>query len=165
MKELNMKPEEIANLVVLSREKGYAIVIPQDSLYLVSKAFQKQLAHRDAQIAALTADNRNYSELLQYHIDRQAKAEAQLAELDKQMPVGTVTANSDNDSIAIIDSVIPVGTELFLRPVPPAPVKLPSLKQAISGERYVWSDGVCNYQQDVIEILKAAGVIVEVADE
>ena len=56
MKELNMKPEEIANLVVLSREKGYAIVIPQDSLYLVSKAFQKQLAHRDAQIAALTAD-------------------------------------------------------------------------------------------------------------
>ncbi|WP_312265120.1 hypothetical protein [Mixta calida] len=122
MKELNMKPEEIANLVVLSREKGYAIVIPQDSLYLVSKAFQKQLAHRDAQIAALTADNRNYSELLQYHIDRQAKAEAQLAELDKQMPVGTVTANSDNDSIAIIDSVIPVGTELFLRPVPPAPV-------------------------------------------
>jgi len=90
---------------------------------------------------------------------------AQVAELAKQEPAGTVTANSDNDSIAIIDSVIPVGTELFLRPAPPAPVKLPSLKQTISGERYVWSDGVYNYQQDVIEILKAAGVVVEVADE
>lgn len=53
MKELNMKPEEIANLVVLSREKGYAIVIPQDSLYLVSKA----LKERGEQIAALTAEN------------------------------------------------------------------------------------------------------------
>mgnify|MGYP001110079785 CR=1 FL=1 len=56
MKELNMKPEEIANLVVLSREKGYAIVIPQDSLYLVSKAFQKQLAQRDAQITAIESE-------------------------------------------------------------------------------------------------------------
>lgn len=33
------------------------------------------------QMAALTADNRNYSELLQYHIDRQAKAEGQVAAL------------------------------------------------------------------------------------
>ena len=55
--------------------------------------------------------------------------------------------------------------ELFTRAAPPAPVKLPSLKQTISGERYTWSDGVYNYQQDVIGILKAAGVVVEVADE
>jgi len=54
---------------------------------------------------------------------------------------------------------------LSLTAAPPAPVKLPSLKQTISGERYTWSDGVYNYQQDVIGILKAAGVVVEVADE
>lgn len=38
-----------------------------------------------AENAALSADNRNYSELLQYHIDRQAKAEAQLAQRDAQI--------------------------------------------------------------------------------
>lgn len=54
MKEVNMKPEEIANLVVLSREKGYAIIIPQDALYLVSKAFQKLISQRDTQIAKLS---------------------------------------------------------------------------------------------------------------
>ena len=52
MKELNMKPEEIANLVVLSREKGYAMIIPVDALYLVSKA----LKERDAQIAPVDAE-------------------------------------------------------------------------------------------------------------
>lgn len=40
-------------------------------------------------------------------------------------------------------------------------VKLPSLKQTDSGERYVWSDGVYNYHQDVIEAIKAAGGEVE----
>lgn len=37
-------------------------------------------------------------------------------------------------------------------------VKLPSLKQTESGERYVWSDGVFNYRCDVVEILRAAGI-------
>lgn len=40
-------------------------------------------------------------------------------------------------------------------------VKLPSLKQTESGERYVWSDGVHNFKSDVIEVLRAAGVTVE----
>ncbi|MGC8425007.1 hypothetical protein ACP3S8_09380 [Mixta calida] len=87
MKELNMKPEEIANLVVLSREKGYAIVIPQDSLYLVSKAFQKQLAHRDAQIAAL--DER----LIRYAGIATARAE-HVAEQEKQIAALTTDANA-----------------------------------------------------------------------
>lgn len=37
-------------------------------------------------------------------------------------------------------------------------VKLPSLKQTESGERYVWSDGIFNYRTDAIEILRAAGI-------
>lgn len=37
-------------------------------------------------------------------------------------------------------------------------VKLPSLKQSVSGERYVWSDGVFNFKADVIAVLHAAGI-------
>ena len=41
-------------------------------------------------------------------------------------------------------------------------VKLPDLRQIVSGDRYVWSDGVYNYSQDVKAILAAAGIKVEV---
>ena len=44
-------------------------------------------------------------------------------------------------------------------------VKLPSLKQTESGERYVWSDGVYNYQQDVVEALAAAGISMKIEGE
>lgn len=40
-------------------------------------------------------------------------------------------------------------------------VELPSLKQIDSGERYVWSDGVFNFKEDVIESLIAAGIKVK----
>ncbi|EPO8218921.1 ead/Ea22-like family protein [Klebsiella pneumoniae] len=41
-------------------------------------------------------------------------------------------------------------------------VKLPDLRQIVSGDRYVWSDGVYNYNQDVKVALAAAGIKVEV---
>ncbi|EQB9297863.1 ead/Ea22-like family protein [Klebsiella pneumoniae] len=41
-------------------------------------------------------------------------------------------------------------------------VKLPDLRQIVSGDRYVWSDGVYNYSQDVKVALTAAGIKVEV---
>ncbi|HAT1623409.1 TPA: ead/Ea22-like family protein [Klebsiella oxytoca] len=37
-------------------------------------------------------------------------------------------------------------------------VKLPDLRQIVSGDRYVWSDGVFNYSQDVKAALTAAGI-------
>ncbi|MDN6833669.1 MAG: hypothetical protein L0L75_07995 [Enterobacterales bacterium] len=40
-------------------------------------------------------------------------------------------------------------------------VVLPSLKQIDSGERYVWSDGVFNFKEDVIESLIATGIKVK----
>lgn len=43
-------------------------------------------------------------------------------------------------------------------------VKLPDLRQIVSGDRYVWSDGVFNYSQDVKEILTAAGIKWELSD-
>ncbi|MCP6771213.1 ead/Ea22-like family protein [Klebsiella pneumoniae] len=41
-------------------------------------------------------------------------------------------------------------------------VKLPDLRQIVSGDRYVWSDGVYNYSQDIKVALTAAGIKVEV---
>ncbi|WP_406946581.1 hypothetical protein [Klebsiella quasipneumoniae] len=40
-------------------------------------------------------------------------------------------------------------------------VKLPDLRRIVSGDRYVWSDGVYNYSQDVKVVLAAAGIKVE----
>lgn len=40
-------------------------------------------------------------------------------------------------------------------------VKLPDLRQIVSGDRYVWSDGVYNYSQDVKVALATAGIKVE----
>ena len=37
-------------------------------------------------------------------------------------------------------------------------VKLPDLRQIVSGDRYVWSDGVYNYSQDVKAELTAKGI-------
>lgn len=37
-------------------------------------------------------------------------------------------------------------------------VKLPDLRQIVSGDRYVWSDGVFNYSQDVKSALTAAAI-------
>ncbi len=37
-------------------------------------------------------------------------------------------------------------------------VKLPDLRQVVSGDRYVWSDGVFNYSQDVKSELTAKGI-------
>nr|WP_239612324.1 hypothetical protein [Klebsiella pneumoniae] len=41
-------------------------------------------------------------------------------------------------------------------------VKLPDLRQIVSGDRYVWSDGVYNYSQDVKVALAIAGIKVVV---
>ncbi|HBT0102703.1 ead/Ea22-like family protein [Klebsiella pneumoniae] len=41
-------------------------------------------------------------------------------------------------------------------------VKLPDLRQIVSGDRYAWSDGVYNYSQDVKVVLADAGIKVEV---
>lgn len=40
-------------------------------------------------------------------------------------------------------------------------VKLPDLRQIVSGDRYAWSDGIFNYSQDVKAILADAGIKVE----
>ncbi len=41
------------------------------------------------------------------------------------------------------------------------PVRLPDTRQSVSGDRYQWSDGVFNYKQDAIAMLRADGFTVE----
>lgn len=67
-------------------------ILSADQLDGIAAAFQA--LEQRAEVAE--ADNSNYSELLSYHIDRQAKVEAKLAELEKQGPV----AYTDNEQIA-----------------------------------------------------------------
>lgn len=40
------------------------------------------------------------------------------------------------------------------------PVRLPDLRQCVSGDRYQWSDGVHNYRQDAIATLREQGFTV-----
>lgn len=41
------------------------------------------------------------------------------------------------------------------------PVRLPDTRQSVSGDRYQWSDGVFNYKQDAIALLREQGFTVE----
>lgn len=41
------------------------------------------------------------------------------------------------------------------------PIKLPDLRKEVSGERYVWSDGLYNYRTDLVQMLKEQGHKVE----
>ncbi|HAC6540089.1 TPA_asm: hypothetical protein GNC57_000843 [Salmonella enterica subsp. salamae serovar 48:d:z6] len=40
-------------------------------------------------------------------------------------------------------------------------IELPSLKRVDTGERYVWSDGVFNFKEDIRESIRAAGIKVK----
>jgi hypothetical protein len=41
------------------------------------------------------------------------------------------------------------------------PIKLPDLRRSVSGDRYVWSDGVYNYRCDLTEMLIKQGYKVD----
>ncbi len=59
-----------------------------------------------------------------------------------------------------LDGII-TAAEKRIAKLEPRTVKLPDLRQIVSGDRYVWSDGVYNYSQDVKVALAAAGIKVE----
>lgn len=102
-----------------------------------------------------------------YEVRQMARA---LLEITNQVPVG-ITDRLEIRCLARgeMANVMPLnyqgvdeGDEVYLYTGPQAVVvKLPSLKQADSGERYVWSDGVYNFKQDVIAALSAAGIKIE----
>lgn len=84
------------------------------------------LGHADAQMLRealsdlnrLVVDVQNYSEMLRYHIDRQAKAENELADLKKQEPFCVVVKNNGSVSVELLNGCADGEFELFARPVP-----------------------------------------------
>lgn len=69
---------------------------------------------------------------------------------------GMQMTSISNDAITALEAAEKRIAELESRAV-----KLPDLRQIVSGDRYVWSDGVYNYSQDVKVALAAAGIKVE----
>ncbi|HDS5969103.1 ead/Ea22-like family protein [Klebsiella pneumoniae] len=68
--------------------------------------------------------------------------------------------NSNNELIALLSQALCKQADR-IDELESRTVKLPDLRQIVSGDRYVWSDGVYNYSQDVKVALAAAGIKVE----
>ena len=104
-----------------------------------------------------------------YHFDQQADRIAELdteleREREKTRRVMSRIAELEESHAQVIQSRDHYKrmTEEGLKQLAEArTVKLPDLRQIVSGDRYVWSDGVYNYSQDVKVVLAAAGIKVE----
>lgn len=71
--------------------------------------------------------------------------------------VGNALLERENHHVDLVGKLAERIAELESRTV-----KLPDLRQIVSGDRYVWPDGVYNYSQDVKVALAIAGIKVEV---
>ncbi|MDA5066506.1 hypothetical protein PGH51_11105 [Klebsiella pneumoniae] len=83
------------------------------------------------------------------------KAQQCITEL-KSGKVGNALLERENHHVEVVGKLTERIAKLESRTV-----KLPDLRQIVSGDRYVWSDGVYNYSQDVKVALAAAGIKVE----
>ena len=82
-----------------------------------------------------------------------------IAEIDDKPTRDYVAIASPANVLALIESL--EKAQQRIAELESRTVKLPDLRQIVSGDRYVWSDGVYNYSQDVKVALAAAGIKVE----
>lgn len=87
-------------------------------------------------------------------VEELEKAQQRIVELDRK--------NCELDSLTQRWAVERAENADHIAALESRTVKLPDLRQIVSGDRYVWSDGVYNYSQDVKVALAAAGIKVEV---
>lgn len=110
----------------------------------VSGAFHRQLAGggvgKDAEFIAAA----NPAVVLELLAELEAK-DKRIAELEAEIT-------------NIVDSYAETVAELRAKMA--TPVRLPDTRNSVSGDRYQWSDGVFNYKQDAIAMLRAAGFTV-----
>ena len=90
-----------------------------------------------------TRDLKELVEALEKAQQRIAELDIKNCELDSLTQRWAVERAENADRIAELES---------------RAVKLPDLRQIVSGDRYVWYDGVYNYSQDVKVALTAAGI-------
>ena len=79
-----------------------------------------------------------------------------IAEIDDKPTRDYVAIASPANVLALIESL--EKAQQRIAELESRTVKLPDLRQIVSGDRYVWSDGVYNYSQDVKVALAAAGI-------
>ncbi|MBC5155766.1 hypothetical protein H8K37_00345 [Klebsiella pneumoniae] len=116
---------------------------------------RQRLANAEHQLymAELAKHNLKASRKAQFRKRRAAeKRIAELEEAEQKLCAANVTLDARAE---LAERQL---AELESRPVT---VKLPDLRQVVSGDRYVWSDGVFNYSQDVKAELTAKGIKVE----
>ena len=128
---------------------------------------------REERVTSLVRDNSKSWDELYRQVEAKDKRNAELVEaLEKAQTInaaaeklvrckGRYHSEQNYRALAALFGV----TAPDLPPIDDEPctvtVKLPDLRQIVSGDRYVWSDGVFNYSQDVKAILADAGIKVE----
>ena len=114
-----------------------------------------------------------YLEYMRESLDKDRRIEQLTAERDalREEGIGTNTKAAADIYFQLVEELdVPPGGSLVqcidnmrerLAALESRTVKLLDLRQIVSGDRYVWSDGVYNYSQDVKVVLAAAGIKVE----
>lgn len=114
-----------------------------------------------------------YLEYMRESLDKDRRIEQLTAERDalREEGIGTNTKAAADIYFQLVEELdVPTGGSLVqcidnmrerLAALESRTVKLPDLRQIVSGDRYVWSDGVYNYSRDVKVALAAAGIKVE----
>ncbi|SYR76328.1 RelE family toxin-antitoxin system [Klebsiella pneumoniae] len=161
-----------ANIHRLSRLLAYA---PNDELRQLAvevEQYTEQLIEalehyksREERVISLVRDNSKSWDELYRQVEAKGKRNVELVEaLEKAQQQTTESENRVRKQNRHICELFDDNTALRQRiaELESRTVKLPDLRQIVSGDRYVWSDGVYNYSQDVKVVLAAAGIKMEV---
>lgn len=135
--DLSQHEGEQVDIDITTLNEWYELSSPANVLALVEALEKAQATEAHC--------NRGWSEAHEQEARAEA-AEKRIAELDAELEREREKSRRVMSRIAELES---------------RTVKLPDLRQIVSGDRYVWSDGVYNYSQDVKVALAAAGIKVE----
>ncbi|MCO7511812.1 hypothetical protein NJH77_21410 [Serratia fonticola] len=121
------------------------------------------LEEKDQSIAELNVKLFDQSILLDAAISRAEAAGRREEHLKADVAVLTQRNKELESDVRVADGIIANHQELNaeLQQRLQQPIKLPDLRKEISGERYVWSDGLYNYRTDLVQMLKEQGHKVE----
>lgn len=129
---------------------------------LIAALEQSQQQNKEL-IDERTESTNEMARIIQREIKLHRAAEKRIAELEAERHSTVINVDISAADAEKVAAEIREYNAREIRPLPvlsasPLAVKLPSLKQSESGDRYTRSDGVYNFKQDVIEAIRAAGL-------